>query len=139
MRIDKHIDKYNWGEIKDILPDITEIKSLDLSDMDFTEFPKMSHITITKYFQFNYEKLTSLTDYPIVECIYNQLTPFNASLFSDILAINKIHKYSKENNITLLSAQVELYNQQDEEILAIIDKLPDLVAYIRLKELNKLL
>ena len=144
MHIDKHIDKDNWDEIKDILPQITEIKSLDLGWVELTEFPKMSHITNTKYFQFNYEQLTSLIDYPIVDgnytCFFKPpVTSFNISIYGDILAFNKIHKYSNEKKISLLEAQVELYNQQDEEILAIIDKLPDLVAYIRLKELNKLL
>ena len=46
MRIDKHINKDNWDEIKDILSDITEIESLSLYNMGLTEFPEMSHITI---------------------------------------------------------------------------------------------
>ena len=47
--------------------------------------------------------------------------------------------YSKEKKISLLEAQVELYNQQDEEISEHIDKFPDLVAYIRMKKLKNLI
>ena len=209
MRIDKHIDKDNWCEIKDILPHITEIKSLNLSYMGLTEFPKMSHITIKYDFECYNNKITSFKDCPIVNgtfwcngnqitsfkncpqingnfyCGYNQITSFKdcpninggfrcnnnqittfkycphininficwnnpitsfkdcpeigGHLYSDFEIFNKVQKYSKEMKISLLEAQVELYNAQDVAILEHIDKFPDLVAYIRLKELNKLI
>ena len=73
--------------------------------------------------------IKTFKDYPVVE----------GDFMSDILILDKIYKCSKENNITLLEAQVDLYNRQVEELLAHIDKFPDLIAYIRMKELNKLL
>ena len=209
MIIDKHIDKYNWDEIKDILPQITVIASLDLSEMKLTELPKMSHITINGSFNCSYNQITSYKDCPIVNgsfnCSFNQIKSFkycpnikgdfwcysnqiksfkycpnikgdfSCSLnqiisFKDCPLINgdfychdnqitsfkdcpeirgyfhsdynifeKVLKYSKEKIISLLGAQVELHNQQDEELFAHLDKFPDLVAYIRMKELNKLL
>ena len=209
MHIDKHIDKNNWGEIKDILPQITEIKSLDLNSMGLTEFPKMSHITIKGWFNCYNNQISSFKDCPVIvggfncsfnklksfkecpvisgnfwcsnnqitsfkncpiingdfSCSRNQLTSFKdcppinrdfycyenpltsfkdcpdigGKLYSDFDIFNKIHEYSKEKKISLLETQVELYNQQDVEILEHIDKFPDLVAYIRMKELNKLL
>ena len=189
MIIDKHIDKDNWYEIKDILPQITEIKSLNLSDMGLTEFPKMSHITIKGNFvcwnnqikSFNgcpqingifscsNNRITSFKDIPVINgsfyCAANQITSFNGCpningnfyctsnqltsfkncpnvggiFLSDIQAFNIIYHYSKKKKISLLESQVELYNQQNEEILAYIDKFPDLVAYHRIKELKKIL
>ena len=170
MRIDKHIDRDNWHEIKDILPDITEIKTLDLSSMGLTELPKMSHITIKDNFYCYNNHITSFKHCPhIIKgefwCVYNQITSFKdcpeidgdfwcrhnkiasfkdcpeigGHLYSDIDIFEKIHEYSKEKKISYLESQVELYNQQDEELLAHIDKFPDLVAYIRMRELNKLL
>ena len=189
MRIDKHIDKDNWYEIKDILPHITEIESLNLSRLGLTEFPKMSHITIKGYFDCLYNQIASFKDCPQIngnfycchnqitsfkncpningffDCSYNQITSFKncpiinsyfichnnkitsfkdcpefgGNLYSQVNIFNKVQQYSKEKKISLLEAQVELYNQQDKEILAHIDKFPDIKAYIRLKELNKLL
>ena len=189
MRIDKHIDKDNWYEIKDILPDITEIKSLYLNNMGLTEFPKMSHITIKGDFYCNNNKIASFKNCPNINgdfwCYYNQLTSFKdcpnvggdfncvdnkiisfkdcppingdfychgnqitsfkdfpevgGYLYSDFDIFDKVHEYGKEKKISLLEAQVELYNNQDEDILNHLDKFPDLVAYIRIKELNKLL
>ena len=229
MRIDKDINKDNWGEIKDILPDITEIKSLNLSWLGLTEFPKMSHITINSYFgcsnnkitsfkgcpqiggdfycsnnkitSFNgcpqikgdfycsYNKIKSFKDCPeiggdfkcnnnkitsfkgcpiingIFNCNNNQLSSFKdcpqikgdfycwnnlitsfkdcpeigGYFNSDFDIFDVVQEYSKEKKISLIKAQVELYNKQDAELLEHIDKFPDLVAYIRLKELNKLL
>ena len=149
MIIDKHIDKDNWNEIKDILPDIIEIKSLDLSWMQFTELPKMSHITVTGFFNCSHNKITSFKDCPIVNgnlyCFSNQITSFKdcpeigGYLYSDFKIFDKVQKYSKEMKISLLEAQLKLYNQQNKKLLTHLDKFPDLVAYIRLKELNKLL
>ena len=169
MIINKHIDKYNWCEIKDILPQITVIKSLDLSNMGLTEFPKMSHITINKLFDCSYNQIRLFKDCPIVNgdfyCYNNQLISFkdcpqikgnftcydnkissfkecpeiSGYLYSDFEIFDRIHDYSKAKKVSLLKAQVELYNKQDDELLEHIDKFPDLVAYIRLKELNKLL
>ena len=189
MIVNKHITKDNWNEIKDILPQITKIRSLNLSIMGLIEFPKMSHITIMEDFKcwnnkissfencpniggdFNCSsnKLKSFKDCPVIGCEFdcssNQIVSFencppingrfychnnliksfkdcpiaNGDFYSGVLEFNKIHKYSREKKISLLEAQVELYNHQDEEILAHIDKFPDLVAYIRLNELNKLL
>ena len=189
MRIDKYIDKNNWDEIKDILPHITEIKSLNLGSMGLTEFPKMSHITIKGNFDISFNQLTSFKDCPVVNgdfycnnnlitsfkdcpeiggdfnCYDNQITSFKdcpqikgylhctgnqiqsfkncpnigGYLYSDIIAFRIIHKYSKEKKISHLEAQVELYNQQNKELLEHIDKFPDLIAYIRMRELNKLL
>ena len=129
MIIDKHINKDNWDEIKDILPQITEIHTLDLYNMVLTEFPKMSHITIKGDFLCMNNKITSFKDCPYI----------GGNLYSDFDIFDKIQKYSKEKKISLLESQVELYNQQDEELLEHIDKFPDLVACIRMKELNKLL
>ena len=209
MRINKHINKFNWCEIKDILPDITEIKSLDLSYMGLIEFPEMSHITIKDNFSCSNNKITSFKGCPLVngifwcninkitsfkncqigngsfycfnnqitsfkdcphingyfDCSYNQLASFKwcpivkgdfnctnnqiisfkdcpevgGYLYTDFNIFDDIHKYSKENNVTLLEAQVDLYNKRDIELLEHIDKFPDLIAYIRIKELNKLL
>ena len=157
MIIFKHINKDNWSEIKDILPDITEIESLDLSYMELTEFPKMSHITINGSFYCNNNKLTSFTNCPIINddfvCYNNQITSFKdcpavgGYLFSGVGIFNIVQEYSKRNKVSLLKAQVELYNQQNKELynqqnkelLKHIDRFPDLVAYIRLKKLNKLL
>ena len=169
MRINKHINKFNWCEIKDILPDITEIKSLDLSYMGLIEFPKMSHIIIKDNFDCHDNQLTSFKDCPIIKgdfnCSYNQITSFEncppingrfychnnliktfkyypiveGVVYSGIPLFDKIYNYSRYNNISLLEAQVELYNKRDIELLEHIDKFPDLIAYIRLKELNKLL
>ena len=209
MHIDKRINKDNWDEIKDILPQITDIKSLDLSERGLTEFPKMSHITIIEWFNCSYNQITSFKncpqisgvfychdnqitsfkdcpqigsyffchnnkissfkDCPIIKgsfhCSNNQITSFKScpkisgdfwchgnnitsfkdfpdiggGLFSNFRLFDTVHKYSKENKISLLEAQVELYNQQDKQLLAHIDKFPDLVAYIRLKECSKLL
>ena len=149
MVIDKGIYKYNWYKIKDILPQITEIASLDLSHMVLTEFPKMSHITINRDFNCMYNKITSFNGCPHINgnfiCFVNPIKSFKdcpmikGDLYSGILAFDTVHWYSKEKKISLLEAQVELYNKQDKEILEHIDKFPDLVAYIRLKELNKLL
>ena len=229
MRIDKHINKTNWEEIEDILSDITEIESLDLSYMGLTEFPKMSHITIIEWFNCSYNQISSFKDCPIIggslDCSFNQITSFKdcpkingnfwcnnnqlksfkdcpiiggsfncsfnqitsfkdcpvindsfycsdnkitsfkgcprikgnfdcynnkitsfkdcpeigSELLSDFRIFDNVHKYSKERKISLLESQVELYNKQDDEILAHIDKFPDLVAYHRMKELNKLL
>ena len=171
MIIDKHINKDNWYEIKDILPQITVIASLELWNMGLTEFPKMSHITINGNFYCCCNKITSFKDCPPIingnfncslnkiasfkdcppiingdfYCYTNPLTSFKdcpivkGTFWGNISAFNKIYKYSKEKKISLLDAQVELYNKQDDEILAHIDMFPDLVAYIRLKELNKLL
>ena len=171
MIIDNHINKDNWGEIKDILLDITEIKSLSLYNMGLTEFPKMSHITINGNFYCCSNKITSFKDCPPIIngnfncslnkiisfkdcpsiingnfwCYDNPITSFKdcpeigGYLYSEIVIFFKVHKYSKEKKISLLEAQVELYNQQDDEILKHIDKFPDLVAYIRMKELSKLL
>ena len=148
MRIDKHIDKDNWYEIKDILPDITEIKSLYLNNMGLTEFPKMSHITIKSNFYCANNQITSFKDCPIVNgdfwCSHNQIASFkncpivNGYFISDFDIFEKIHEYSKQKKISLLESQVELYNLKNKELLAHIDKFPDLVAYIRLKELSKL-
>ena len=169
MIVDKHINKDNWDEIKDILPQITEIKSLDLSYMGLTEFPKMSHITINGDFNCSNNKLTSFKDCPQINrnfyCYSNQLKSFNGCplvngdfnccnnqlksikdfpnitgiVWSDFDIFNVVQKYSKEKKISLLDAQVELYNQKHADILEHIDKFPDLVAYIRIKELSKLL
>ena len=169
MNIYNYINEYNWFKIKDILPDITVIKSLNLSNIRLSEFPKMSHITINGDFWCYNNKLTSFKGCPIVKgdfnctdnyltsfeycpiingsfyCYNNQITSFKdcpdigGKLYSDFEIFNKIHEYSKEKKISLLDAQVELYNQQNKELLEHIDKFPDLVAYIRLKELNKLL
>ena len=169
MHIDKHIDTNNWDEIKDILPQITEIKSLNLINMGLTEFPKMSHITIKDNFYCINNKIASFTDSPIINgnfvCCNNHITSFKdcpiinggfwchnnkitsfkdcpeirSYFHSDFDIFNKIHHYSKEKKISYLEAQVELYNMQDKDILEHIDKFPDLVAYIRIKELNKLL
>ena len=162
MIIDKCINKNNWCEIKDILPHITEIKSLDLSSMGLTEFPKMSHITINGNFYCTFNKIASFKNCPNINgdfwCYYNQLTSFKdcpningdfwcrhnkitsfkdcpeigGNLYSGFEIFNKVQQYSKEKKISLLEAQVYLYNNQDEEILAHIDKFPDLVAYIRM-------
>ena len=169
MHIDKDINIYNWGEIKDILPQITEIKSLDLSSVGLTEFPKMSHITIKGDFYCDHNQITSFKDCPIINgnfyCQGNQITSFEdcpiingdfycfmnkiasfkdcpeigGELYSDFNIFGHVQYYSKENNVTLLEAQVELYNNHDDEILEHINKFPDLIAYIRMKELNKLL
>ena len=189
MRIDKHIDKDNWYEIKDILHLITEIESLDLSDMGLTEFPKMSHITINDDFVCWNNQITSFKDCPIINgsfncsyneitsfeecpqikysfnCSYNEITSFKdcphiggdffcwnnpiisfkdcpqikCNFWCDSSIFHNVHKYSKEKKISYLEAQVELYNQKDEELLEHIDEFPDLVAYIRMKELSKLL
>ena len=209
MIINDHIYKGNWFRIKDILPDITEIKSLDLSDMKLTKFPKMSHITIKCDFKCTDNKIVSFKDCPIVngnfncynnkitsfkdcpyiggnfDCAYNQITSFKdcpviggnmkcynnqitsfkycpningnfvccnnkinsfkdcpeigGYLYSDFDVFDNVQKYSNEKKISLLEAQVKLYNKQDTELLKHIDKFPDLVAYIRLKELSKLL
>ena len=149
MYIDKRIYRGNWDEIKDILPDITKIKSLNLRNMGLTEFPKMSHITINGYFNCSYNQLKSFNDSPVVKgnfyCYDNKITSFKdcpdigGYLFSDVHIFNIIHRYSKNKKFSLLEAQVELYNKQDEKILEHIDKFPDLVAYIRMKELSKLL
>ena len=169
MIIEEHINRDNWHEIKDILPDITEIESLNLSNMGLTEFPKMSHIIIKGDFYCCGNQITSFKDCPIVNgsfdccsnqiksfkdcpdingnfwCMDNQITSFKdcpeigGYLYSGIVIFNKVQKYSKKNKITLLKAQVELYNKQDKDLLKRIDKFPDLVAYIRMKELNKLL
>ena len=169
MIIDKHIDKNNWDEIKDILPQITVIKSLNLSYMGLTEFPEMSHITIIYSFDCSHNQITSFTDCPIVNgdfycqnnklssfkdcpkiggdfwCFHNPITSFKdfpeieGYLHSNFYVFDKVHVYSKEKKISLLEAQVELYNPKDKEILEHIDKFPDLVAYHRMRELNKLL
>ena len=126
MLIDRHINKDNWYEIKDILPDITEIKSLSLWRMGLTEFPKMSHITINGYFDCRYNKISSFKDCPIVNdtfwCNDNQITSFKGCpkisddfhcrdnqiayfkdcpeiggiLYSDFWIFSKVHCYSKE-------------------------------------------
>ena len=169
MIVDKHIDKDNWDEIKDILHQITAIKSLNLSHMGLTEFPKMSHITIkddffcdsneiTSFygcpkiggdFDCEYNKLTSFKDCPEIGgnfwCECNQITSFedcpivSGYLYSDFDIFDNVQYYSNRYKISLLKAQVELYNNHDGEILEHIDKFPDLIAYIRIKELNKLL
>ena len=209
MIIHKDINIYNWHEINDMLPQITKIKSLDLSYMELTEFPKMSHITINDYFWCNNNKITSFKNCPRINgdfycnnnqiasfedcpvfngnfychnnlitsfkdcpivignfychnnlitsfkdcpivigdviCSNNQITSFMdcpeicGILYSDFDIFDKVQKYSKEKKISHLEAQVELYNQKDIDILNQKDKFPDLVAYIRLKELNKLL
>ena len=149
MIIEKGINKANWNEIKDILPKITWIKSLDLSDMGLTEFPKMSHITINGNFFCCDNQLTSFKNCPQINgnfyCWGNKIITFkdchivNGSFISDFEIFDEVQKYSRNNQISLLEAQVELYNQQNKELLEHIDKFPDLVAYIRLKELNKLL
>ena len=169
MHIDKHIDRDNWHEIKDILPQITEIEYLNLSCMGLTELPKMSHITIRYNFWRVGNQLTSFKDCPTINgdficynnqiisfkdcpvinghfsCANNQITSFKdcpeigGYLYSDFTIFNKIHVYSKEMKISLLETQVYLYNQQDEELLSHIDKFPDLVAYIRLKKLKTLI
>ena len=169
MVIDKHINYTNWGEIKDILPDITEIKSLDLSGMGLTEFHKMSHITIKRNFWCYSNQLKSFNGCPLVNgdfnCCNNQITSFkdcpdiggnfycsfnqiksfkdcpivNGDFYSDIMLFNIIYKYSKKKKISLLKAQVKLYNKCDKELLEHIDKLPDLIAYNRLKSLKYLL
>ena len=80
MIIDKDINKDNWVEIKDILSDITVIKSLDLSDMGLTEFPKMSHIIITNWADYSFNQITSFKDCPIINddfvCTDNRITSF---------------------------------------------------------------
>ena len=149
MRIDKHICKDNWHEIKDILPHITEIKSLELSDMGLTEIPKMSHIIIRCDFCCTYNQITSFKDCPNINggfcCNNNQITSFKdcpkigGYFHSGNLVFDIIHEYSKKKKISLLEAQIQLHNKRDKEILEHIDKFPDLVAYIRLKELSKLL
>ena len=118
--------KVNWREIKDILPDITEIKSLDLSDMGLTEFPKMSHITIADWVDCSNNQLKTFKGCPQINgnfyCNNNLITSFKdcpivrGSLYSDFEIFNKVHEYSKENIITLLEAQVDLYSQQDKDI-----------------------
>ena len=149
MIIDKRIDKDNWDEIKDILPQITEIKSLSLYNMRLIEFPKMSHITIKCNFYCSFNQITSFKDCPIMNgdfyCYKNPISnfkylpPVGGYFYSGINILDAIYKYSKNRNISLLEAQVELYKQKDKEILEHIDKFPDLVVYIRLKELDKLL
>ena len=126
MLIDKRIDKNNWCEIKDILPQITEIQSLDLINMSLTEFPKMSHIIINDYFYCwgnqitrfkncpkingnfycNNNQITSFKDCPIVKesiyCFYNKITSFkdcpqiNGILYSDFKIFDNVQQYSKE-------------------------------------------
>ena len=169
MIIDNHINRDNWGEIKDILPDITEIKSLNLSNMGLTEFPKMSHITIKYDFNCSHNQIASFKNCPKINgnfnctfneiksfkdcpkiggnfwCFHNLITSFKdfpeigGYLHSNFYVLYKVHVYSKEKKISLLEAQVELYNLKDKEILEHIDKFPDLVAYIRLKKLQNLL
>ena len=149
MVINDDIDIDNWDEIKDILPQITVIKSLYLINMGLTQFPKMSHITIKDNFYCINNKIASFTDSPIINgnfvCCNNHITSFKdcpiirGNLFSDFDIFDKIQRYSKRNKISLLKAQVELYNNHDDEILEHINKFPDLIAYIRMKELNKLL
>ena len=169
MVIDEHIDSNNWCEIKDILPDITEIKSLDLSNMGLTEFPEMLHITIKGNFYCSYNQITSFKECPLINgdfcCFNNQLTSFKdcpiiggdfwccdnqitsfkdcpeigGKLGSECAIFNAVHSCSKFWIISLLEAQVKLYNLQYKALLEHIDKFTDLVAYIRIKELNKLL
>ena len=169
MRIDKHINDVNWREIKDILHQITEIKSLSLNFMRLTEFPKMSHITIKYDFNCSHNQIASFKNCPKINgnfnCTFNEIKSFkdcpeiggyfkcygnkftsfkdcpqiNGVFIIDFDVFDKVLDCSKEKKISLLEAQVELYNKQDKNILDNIDKFPDLVAYIRLKELNKLL
>ena len=190
MYIDKHINNSNWGEIKDILPQITMIKSLYLCEMNLIELPKMEHIDILKTFDCSYNQISSLKNSPTVHgdfychnnqitsfehctfvgrCLYcgnNQITsfkdcpyisgryfschdnPFNSikyapdysgEFFSGIQSFDTIYEYSRRNKVTLLEAQIKLYNDNYRCILDDMDRLPDLVAYIRLKKLNSLL
>ena len=81
MIIDKRIDKDNCDEIKDILPQITVIASLELWNVELTEFPKMSHITINGNFYCCSNKITSFKDCPQIingdfYCYNNQITSF---------------------------------------------------------------
>ena len=125
MRIDKHIYQYNWHEIKDILSQITEIKSLNLINMGLTEFPEMHHITIKGFgcthnkiasfkncpkvngdFNCAYNQITSFKDCPEIggdlECYGNQITSFkdcpqiNGILYSDFKIFDNVQQYSKE-------------------------------------------
>ena len=190
MIIDYDINKDNWCTIKDILPQITEIKSLKLINRGLTELPEMSHITINEVFDCSHNQITSFKGCPVVNgafwcnankitsfkncqigngslyCYDNQITSFkdcpqhikgnfhcdrnnftsfkdcpivDVNFYSNIWEFSKVYNHSKEKKISYLEAQVELYNIQDKDILEHIDKFPDLVAYIRLKELNKLL
>ena len=149
MVIDKRIDSDNWHEIKDILPQITEIKSLNLSYMELTEFPKMSHITINSNLWCLDNKIKSFKGCPTVNgdlwCFDSPISSFKGcpdiggKLYCDILVYDVVQHYSRAYKISLLDAQIELYHNYHEGVLAHIDKFPDLVAYIRLKELSKLL
>ena len=67
MIIYDNINKDNWHEIKDILPVITEIRYLNLSWMELTEFPKMLHITINGYFGCSNNKITSFKNCPKIK------------------------------------------------------------------------
>ena len=50
-----------------------------------------------------------------------------------------IKRYMYRYEISEIEAEVKLYNENYPYIINNLDEFPDLVAYIRLKELNKLL
>ena len=50
-----------------------------------------------------------------------------------------LKRYMFQYELSVLEAEVKLYNENYPHIINNLEKFPDLVAYIRLKELNKLL